>query len=44
MDDERTMYFEEKSCRGLMFWNHEVMENMDGVSQRIMAPPDVGEG
>ena len=35
-DVERTTYLESKGYRVLRFWNNGVMENLDGVLQRIM--------
>jgi len=35
-DAERTAYLEAKGYRVLRFWNHEVMENLEGVLLRIM--------
>lgn len=35
-DAERTAYLEIKGYTVLRFWNNEVLENMDGVLQRIM--------
>lgn len=35
-DIERTEFFESRGYRVLRFWNHEVMENLDGVVRMIM--------
>ena len=34
-DDERTAWLESKGFRVLRFWNHEVLQEMDGVLERI---------
>src|SRR5258708_35746770 len=36
-DARRTTYVNEQGWRVLRFWNNEVLENMDGVLQRIVA-------
>ena len=35
-DAERTTFLEEKGYQVLRFWNHEVMEDMDRVLERIL--------
>ena len=35
-DAERTAYLEAKGYRVLRFWNHEVMENLEGVLLKIL--------
>jgi very-short-patch-repair endonuclease len=35
-DAERSRFLESRSCRVLRFWNNEVLENMDGVADRIL--------
>ncbi|WCP13401.1 hypothetical protein sphantq_01829 [Sphingobium sp. AntQ-1] len=34
-DDVRTRYFETQGYKVLRFWNHDVMDNLDGVLTRI---------
>jgi len=34
--DRRDAFLEQKGWRILRFWNNEIMENRDGVLQRIM--------
>ena len=35
-DAERSRFLESRGCRVLRFWNNEVLENMDGVADRIL--------
>ena len=36
-DSERTAKLEVLGCRVIRFWNHEVIENLDGVLERILS-------
>jgi len=39
-DARRTAYLKTRGCRVIRFWNHEVVENLDGVLATILAGLD----
>jgi very-short-patch-repair endonuclease len=38
-DQKRSRFLEEKGCRVLRFWNHEVLKDTNAVLERIVAVP-----
>ncbi len=39
-DDQRTRWLESQGYRVVRFWNHDVLENMDGVLQALLTALD----
>lgn len=35
-DKNRIVFLESQVCRVIRFWNHELLENMPGVTDRIL--------